>query len=307
MKIIEQQWDFKLDKKSAVAIGKFDGVHLGHRRLLHQILEQKENGCQAVVFTFDPTPAAFFTGKTQKELTTKAEKRRLFEQLGIDVLIEFPLNAETAATPAEQFVLQILCEQMKMKYITAGTDISFGDKGKGNADLLKALADLMDYEVDIIDKVMYGEAPISSTLIREQIESGNMAACKACLGDYYQVSGVVMPGKKLGRTLGMPTVNVHPEEQKLLPPNGVYYSNVIHDGIVYPGITNIGYKPSASSEHIMGVETYIYDFEKDLYGQEIQVQLIQFKRPEMKFASIEMLKAQMESDIASGRVFHGLT
>lgn len=306
MIIIKDTADFQLDDASAVAIGKFDGVHLGHHKLINRILEQKQNGLLSVIFTFDKTPAAFFGKKDQKELTTREEKRKIFKQMGIDVLIEFPLNEITAATDAMDFVTEILVRQMKTKYIAAGTDLSFGDKGRGNALLLQSMAQNLNYQVDIIDKVMLGNEEISSTLVRKYVELGDMKGARACLGVDYSVSGIVQPGKKLGRTLGMPTVNLLPPENKLLPPNGVYYSRVLLEGKWLPSITNVGYKPSATNDHILGAESYIYDFDEDVYGKEIVVELLEFKRPEMKFESIAALKHQMEVDIHAGRSYHGL-
>lgn len=306
MIIIKDTTDFQLNGNSAVAIGKFDGVHLGHHKLINRILEQKQNGLLAVIFTFDKTPAVFFGKKDQKELTTIEEKRRIFESMGIDVLIEFPLNEQTAATDAMDFVTDILVGKMKTKYIAAGTDLSFGDKGRGNAILLQNMSRDLDYQVEIIDKVMLENVEISSTLVREYVERGDMKGAKACLGMDYSVSGIVQPGKKLGRTLGMPTVNLLPQSNKLLPPNGVYYSRVLLDEKWLPSITNIGYKPSATNDHIMGAESYIYDFDRDIYGKDITVALIEFKRPEMKFDSIDALKCQMETDINAGRSYHGL-
>lgn len=305
MQIYEKQLDFHLHEKSAVAIGKFDGIHLGHRKLIEKIIEQKKNGYKSVVFTFDPAPIEFFTGKVQKDLTTKEEKRRMFQEMGVDILIEFPLNECTAATPPEKFVSDILCGQMKTAYIVAGADISFGDQGKGDAKLLKDMA-AGNYQIEIIDKVMLKDQEISSTLTRKFVEAGEMEACEECLGSPYSVSGIVEHGKKLGRTLGMPTLNLYPVERKLLPPNGVYYSIVKWEGQLYKGISNVGYKPTATDDHILGVETYLYDFDKDLYGKDIQVFLLSYKRPEMKFANVQELKCQMERDIEAGRFYHHL-
>lgn len=153
MQIIEQTTAFGLPGRSAVALGKFDGVHLGHRELIHKIMEQKRRGLLATVFTFDMSAAAFFGGE-EKELTTREEKRRIFRQMGVDVLIEFPLNPETAATEPEEFVRRYLAEQMQAAYLCAGPDLSFGKKGAGDYALLARHADEYGYQVELIDKVM---------------------------------------------------------------------------------------------------------------------------------------------------------
>ncbi len=301
MQIISGSTAFVLEGKSAVAIGKFDGIHRGHLALLNHILEQKKQGMQAVVFTFDPPATVFFGKEGEKELTTLTEKRRFFELLGIDVLIEFPLNKETAAIEAEVFVKEILVSRIKAAYIAAGTDLSFGYKGLGNSKLLLSLAEESGYRVEIIDKLFFGDREISSTYVREETLLGHMETVRELLGRPYSITGKVQEGKKLGRTLGMPTVNLYPPEGKLLPKNGVYYSETHWKGTKYKSITNIGLKPTVNDEPIISVESYLYDFTGDLYGEEIETFLLAFKRPEMKFDSVADLKARMLTDVEEGR------
>ena len=306
MQIIEKDLDFQLDKPSAAAIGKFDGIHRGHQSLLQHVLEQKDRGLQAVVFTFDPSPAALFSGVNLPELTTKKEKRRLFEELGIDVLIEFPLDFTTAAMEPELFVERVLAGQMKTAYIAAGEDLSFGKKGRGDAALLEEMAGRFGYETEIIEKVCLEGVEISSSYVREVVKAGDMEKAERLIGEAYSVSGIVAHGKKLGRKLGMPTVNLLPEKEKLLPPYGVYFSEVSVGERVYKGITNIGCKPTVNDESQAGVETYLYDFAQDIYGREITVRLFSFHRPERKFETVDALKKQMAADIARGRYYvHG--
>lgn len=304
MEIIEGTTDFALSGKSAVAIGKFDGIHLGHQKLLSQLLAQRAQGLLATVFTFDVQPAAFFGGEG-KELTTRAEKRAAFEKLGIDVLIEFPLNRETAATAPETFVEDYLAKRMRAAYICAGPDLSFGKDGAGDYDLLARYADRFGYRTELIDKVRVDGEEVSSTRVREAVRLGKMEEAAGMLGRFYAVSGPVAHGKKLGRTLGMPTANLIPEEDKLLPPNGVYHTSVRIDGEdrSYNGISNVGCKPTVSDENRMGIETNIYDFEGDIYGRGITVEFMHFRRPERKFDSVEALRTQIEADIAAGREF----
>lgn len=302
MHIIENTTEFQLDRPGAVAIGKFDGIHLGHQKLIQKIIEQKAKGYLATVFTFDTSAAAFFGGE-EKELTTREEKRIVFEKMGVDVLIEFPLNRETAATEPVEFVQRYLVSQMQAAYICAGTDLSFGRRGAGNYELLQQYADSYGYQVELIDKVRMDGEEVSSTRIREAVRTGQMEAAARVLGTSYSVSGTVEHGRRLGRTIGMPTANLLPEQDKLLPPNGVYYSKVLMGGRIYRSITNIGCKPTVSENHIMGVETYLYDFAGDIYGKDITVQLLAFRRPEMKFDGVDSLKAQMQKDIAAGQIF----
>lgn len=306
MRIIERETAFQLHRPSAVAIGKFDGLHRGHQSLLRRVLEQKEKGLEAVVFTFDPSPATFFSGADLPGLTTKSEKRRLFKELGIDVLIEFPLNEETASMEPERFIKEVLAEEMKTAYIAAGKDLSFGKAGKGDAALLGKMAKKYGYQTEIIEKVCEEGVVISSSYVREVIGRGEMEKAERLIGEAYSVSGIVTHGKKLGRKLGMPTVNLLPEKEKLLPPYGVYFSEVSVGERIYKGITNIGCKPTVNEVSQAGVETYLYDFAQDIYGKEITVRLFSFHRPERKFESLEALKTQMAADIAQGRYYrHG--
>ncbi len=306
MKIIEGTTDFVLPEKSAVAIGKFDGIHLGHQKLLSQLLLQKKQGLLATVFTFDIQAAAFFGGE-EKELTTKEEKRAAFAALGIDVLIEFPLNKETAATAPEAFVECWLAERMHASYICAGPDLSFGKGGAGDFTLLSRYADRFGYRTELIEKVRIDGEEVSSTRVREAVRLGRMEEVRRMLGKPYSVGGIVEHGKKLGRTLGMPTANLLPEEHKLLPPNGVYDTRVCIDGTdrVCSGISNVGCKPTVSDENRLGIETYLYDFTGDLYGRAITVEFLRFHRPERKFDSVEALKTQIAADIEAGRKFTG--
>lgn len=289
-----------------MAIGKFDGIHLGHRRLLKEIIEQKKNGLAACVFTFDPAPAVLFGYSDKKELTTRYEKRRLFEQMGFDILIEFPLTKLTAAIPPGDFVTEILVKQMNAGFVAAGKDLSFGDRGMGNATLLTEMSKDYGFTVKIIDKVCVDDTEVSSTYIRALVENGDMERAEKFLGMPYSCVGRVEHGNRIGRTLGFPTINLIPDECKLMPPCGVYYSEVFHKGKMYKGISNVGYKPTVSSIPLMGLETYIYNFSDEIYDETVEVFLHRFKRPEQHFDGLEELKKQLDEDIEEGAVHFNL-
>lgn len=303
MEIITNTADFYLNRETAVAIGKFDGVHTGHRRLLEEILEKKKEGLCACVFTFDPAPAVLFGLSDGKELTTKKEKHVLFERMGVDILIEFPMNGETAATLPEVFAREILAERMQARYLAAGSDLSFGARGAGNAELLKKLGSGLGFQVNIIDKVCFEGKEISSTYVRSCVEDGDMEQAEKLLGMPYPVIGTVVKGNQLGRTLGFPTLNLLPESSKLLPPNGVYYSQIRCGERIYRAISNVGYKPTVTEEKVLGVESYLYGFQEDVYGREIEVYLLKFRRPEQRFESIEALGRQLKEDIEAGALY----
>ena len=301
MQIISETTEFNIGAKTAVAIGKFDGIHLGHKKLLDLILEQKKDSLKSVVFTFDPPPEEFFTGSRIPQLFTRFEKRAAFEEIGIDILIEFPLTAKTAATPPEEFVRDILVRQIGADYIAAGTDVSFGDKGRGDQHLLRNLSKDLGFELELIDKVMLDGKEVSSTRVRNEVADGNMHEVKRLLGTEYSISGIVEHGRHIGHTIGVPTVNILPSANKLLPPFGVYSSIVVIDGKEYQGMTNIGRKPTISEKEAVGAETYIYDFDENVYGKALEVRLKEFLRPEMKFDNLDQLKAQIESDLKRAR------
>lgn len=303
MEIITNTLEFQLNRDTAVAIGKFDGLHVGHRMLLGRVIWQKQRGLSPCVFTFDPSPAVLFGLSDGKELMTREEKRQAFQELGVETLVEFPLTKATAAMEPEAFVEEILVKRLRIGYVAAGEDVSFGCGGAGDAALLRRLGGEYGYEVQTIEKLkMYGQE-VSSTYVRSRIEKGCMEEAAALLGTPYTVSGRVCHGARLGRTLGMPTVNLQPPAAKLLPPFGVYYSRVLYEGCTYRGISNIGCKPTVTDVGQVGVETYLYDFDREIYGEEIRVQLLAFRRPEQRFDSMEALRNQMQADIAAGREF----
>ncbi len=312
MQIIHGTTDFQLNTDTAVAMGKFDGIHIGHRRLLESILAQKQSGLTTCIFTFDPAPSVLFGLSDGRELSTKEEKQILFEKMGIDILVEFPMTLETAAIPAEDFVREYLCGKLRARYIAAGQDVSFGNRGMGDAALLQRLKQELGYEAALIEKVCVEGEEVSSTRIRNLIEAGEMERAAVLLGAPYTVSGVVADGKKIGRTIGFPTLNLYPGEDKLMPCKGVYFSKVrvcrtgkdSAHAEEYAAISNVGCKPTVTRERIMGVETYLYDFDEEIYGQDIEVELLAFHRQERKFDSLDALRDQLKKDIIAGRHWH---
>lgn len=300
MEVIAGTTQIQLGQETAVALGKFDGIHIGHRRLLEEILSRKGR-LASCVFTFDPPPAVLFGCSDGRELTTREEKRLLFQRMGVDVLIEFPMNPVTAATPPEVFARDILAGQLQARFLAAGTDLSFGARGAGNAALLQRLGPELGFQVETIDKVRMDGQEVSSTLVRAKVEAGDMESVERLLGMPYMIAGEVVRGRQVGRRLGFPTVNVLPGADKLLPPNGVYFSQVRCGERLYHAISNVGYKPTVTQERVMGVESYLYDFTGDLYGEQVEVYLLAFRRPERRFESLEALGAQLKEDIAAGR------
>lgn len=288
----------------AVAIGKFDGIHKGHRLIIEHITAMKKHGLKAVVFTFFPSPAAYFSKSEVKELYTAKEKREAFAKMGVDILIECPFDEKIASYDPKLFVKEVLCEKLHAKLICAGEDVSFGKGGKGNLALLKEMSAEYDYHVHIIEKLKYNGKEISSTYIRELIAAGDMQAANDMLGNTFGITGMVVRGAHKGTGFGVPTVNLVAEQGKLLPPDGVYVSTVKCGDKIYEGITNIGIKPTVSDLNIRGIETHLYECNEDLYDSYITVNLFCHLRKEMKFANVEELIKQMEEDKETGRLLH---
>lgn len=309
MQIIQDLELFTIEGTGAVAIGKFDGIHVGHQALLKKILDKKQDGMQAVVFTFSPSPEEFFRGVELPVIDTIEEKRENFRRMGIDLLIEYPLTKESAAISPEDFMQKILWEKLHAGYVVSGTDLSFGDKGRGNAQMLSSFAKEHSFIYEEIEKVCIdveeGEQEVSSTAVREAVVRGDMDLVMKMLGRAYRIGGEVVHGKALGRTIQVPTVNIIPQKQKLLPPKGVYATVSYFDGRQILGVTNIGCKPTVSDEERIGVETHLFDFDEEIYGEYIVTWLLHYIRPEMKFDSLKALVDQLKQDEVSGRAYFG--
>ena len=280
--------DFKLTN-TAVALGKFDGLHRGHQVLINQINHYKSKGMLSVVFTFDYHPNSLFGDKEQNLIYTYEERRMIAERLGVDVLIEYPFTKETAAMEPADFVKNVLVDELGARFVVVGEDFRFGRKRMGDTVLLESMSPLLGYKADICRKICdtipadtdgNSEAQtreIGATLIRKMLAAGDIETANKFLGRPFMIYGEVIHGRRIGRTIGMPTANIVTPSIKLLPPNGVYVSKTKVYNKVYPSVTNIG-------------------FNDDLYGRDIEVMLYHYQRPEMKFDTIEALKNQMHQD-----------
>ena len=298
MQIITGTREFQIEEPTVVTIGKFDGRHKGHQKLLHEMMKFREQyGYRLAVFTFDMAPSGVVTGKTATVITTNQERRNNMEKIGVDYLVEYPFDQEVAHTPPEEFVLKILVGQMGMKAIVAGPDCKFGYKGAGNAELLRNMSEQYDYQTVIIQKEQDDHRDISSTYVREELDRGHIEKVNELLGEPYAIHGIVVHGNHIGGSvLGFPTANIQPPPEKHLPLFGVYVSRVMVGDRCYAGVSNIGRKPTIEGEYPVGVETFILGLEENLYGRNIEIQLLTFVRPEQKFASLDELKARIEQD-----------
>lgn len=289
---------FSFDRRTVVTFGKFDGIHKGHRKLLKTAREiaDREN-MPLVAFAFRVVPGCRFGYMEKEQITTFEEREDIFEQLGVDAIVEYPFDEEVANTEPLIFLENVIKNMLNAAYVVVGTDWNYGRNRAGDTDMLKASQKLFNFNAVVMDKEIYQGREISSTWIREEIRNGNMENTNILLDYPYTINGTVEHGNHIGSTMGIPTINIIPCKDKLLPPNGVYASKVIIDGELFYGVTNIGIKPTVSDNEQLTIETFIIGFDKDVYNEELKVQLLHYQRPEMKFGNMEMLSNQIKQDI----------
>ncbi|MBR1741791.1 MAG: bifunctional riboflavin kinase/FAD synthetase [Lachnospiraceae bacterium] len=276
--------DFHL-KNSSISLGKFEGLHRGHRYLFSKIVEK--NGLISTVFTFDACGIP--------KIFTQDEKNQILESLGVQREIIFPFQEETKNMTAEEFIEKILVEKMDAKYICVGEDFRFGRGRSGDIRLLRKYQEKYGYEVEPVKKLTCGKDIISSTKIRDFLQDGNLEKVNLFLGEEYFVRGRVLSGEELGRKLETPTANIVTGEDKILPRFGVYATVVRVGDKKYFGVTNVGVKPTVG-KFPAGIETNLFHFHETIYGEEICVHFCKFLREEKRFPSLEVLKEQIETD-----------
>lgn len=302
MRYIKDRTSFFLSGPTAITLGKFDGVHKGHKKLIRTMLAKKGE-CRSVVFTFDIPPASAVFGENKMVLTTNSERAELLEKQGVEVLVECPFVPEISSMDPEVFVREILVKSLSCKRIFVGPDFHFGYKREGDAALLSRLQRKYGYQLEVVEKACHEGVEISSSYIREILKHGELEKANAMLGNPFFYSGKVVEGARLGRRIGFPTINIVLETGKVQVPFGVYQVDLeiidnkdSSDKSYYPGIANIGTKPTVSDEKIIGIETHLLDFQGDLYGKQVRVHLKSFIRKEKKFDSVEALKEQIKKD-----------
>ncbi len=306
MEYIKQSFNFKIEEPTVLSLGKFDGLHRGHELLMRYMAEKKTalDGLKAVVFTFDVPPQGKLHKTRPQVLTTNAEKVKLFEGVGVDYLIECPFTEEIRCMEPEDFICKTV-KSLNVKYLVVGKDFHFGHNRRGDYQMLQSFAGFYGYEVRVVDKMQKDGRDISSTFVREEISRGNIELANELLGYEFFVEGRILLGKHMGNAvLGIPTINLLPPEEKLLPPLGVYVTVTECQGNSYGGITNVGRKPTIGGNFPIGVETHLFDVSKDLYGEEAKVRFLSHVRPEQKFRSLDSLISQMKQDIQYGRAYY---
>jgi riboflavin kinase/FMN adenylyltransferase len=280
-------------------LGTFDGVHIGHRKILEKVTQNTENSeCESLVLTFFPHPRMVLQGQSDvKLLNTISEKIDLLEKIGIQNLVIHPFDESFSRLTAEEFVKDVLVDQFHIQKIIIGHDHRFGRNRTANIDDLVTFGKQYSFKVEQISVQEIKDVSISSTKIRKALTEGNMALANEYLGYDYFLTGTILKGKQLGRTIGFPTANLQIEEDyKLIPRNGAYVvKSTINQKTVF-GMMNIGFNPTLG-EGKLSIEIHYFDFDADLYDQKIAVSLLEYLRPEQKFDSVALLKKQLEKDI----------
>ncbi len=291
-------------RERVIALGFFDGVHLGHGALLRRAAEEaKKRGCESAVFTFDRPPKEVITGVPCPLINSPEDRAELVKRLyGIDEMIMVPFDDEMRTTPWDRFVTDILVGRYGAVHLVAGHDHHFGHKNRGSPELLKEKCAELGLGCDIIPAVTIGGVTVSSTHIRKLLEEGDVETARAFLGHPHVLTQTVGHGRQLGRTIGIPTANLVAPPHVLLPRHGVYAAKItLPDGRAFGGVTNVGVRPTVNNGQDVTVEPWILDFDGDLYGQAIRVEFYRRLRDERKFDSLDALRSQIETDAVKTR------
>ncbi|RZS98090.1 bifunctional riboflavin kinase/FAD synthetase [Cecembia calidifontis] len=301
MKIYEGTEHFGPVKNPVVTSGTFDGVHLGHQKILKRIRSlADEIGGETVLITFWPHPrlVLYPNEHNLRLLSTFEEKAKLLREFGIDHLLTIPFTKEFSELSSEEFIQQILIQTIKTRKLVIGYDHRFGKNREGGFDYLKEHIDQYGFDLEEISREDVDNVGVSSTKIRKALEEGNVQVANEYLGREYELNGIIIKGQQLGRSIGFPTANIHiPHDYKLIPCDGAYAVMANMEGEEYKGMLNIGMRPTVNGNS-QTIEVHLFDFEGDLYDKRICVRLKAYLRPEIKFSGLEALQQQLRKDKA---------
>lgn len=285
-----------------LSIGVFDGVHRGHQEIIKKLTAGAHHvGAPAVIITFSPHPGVLLAGREIKLLSTPEERAEIMAALGVDAVINMQFTHELARKTAEDFMIEIKL-QLGLERLMIGHDFALGRNRAGNINMLTHLGYELDYVVDEVKPVLLDDEVISSTLIRQAISAGNVHSAAQKLGRHYTVSGQVIPGDGRGRTIGIPTANLHIPTEKVLPAYGVYACQAIFDNKQYQAVTNVGLRPTFKENQAQpNIEAHLLDCAEDLYGKTVSLQFVEHIRSEQKFSSVDALISQIKTDIQTAR------
>jgi riboflavin kinase/FMN adenylyltransferase len=289
-------------QKPVLALGNFDGLHRGHTKIIERVRRvAAERGATSLVLTFDPHPPRIVRpDKAPPLLMTMAQKLEALELAGIQGVAIVKFTLELSRWEPEVFVKNVLVDWLRVGEVWVGADFLFGRDRSGNFSLLRTLGAQYGFRVEKIDPVRYKDFVVSSTRVRRLVSEGRVDEAGALLGRHVFIDGTVVPGAGRGRELGVPTANIQTDNE-LLPPHGVYATAVTIDGVVYPGLTNIGLRPTFDDVTRTTIEVHVLGFSRDLYGLKLRVGFIQRLRDERRFPDVDALKAQIEADVRRAR------
>ncbi len=292
---------------SVISLGNFDGVHMGHRKIIQTANEEAAKmGVNSIVFSFFPHPSFVLHQKeTVKLLFSREEKRKRIEQARADVYIEYPFTKQFAKRTPLSFIQDILVEQLKVKTIVVGEKFRFGTGQSGTIEALVEIGKRLNFEVIAVKSVQWDGESISSTRLRHFLQAGQLDIVNKLLEIPYGIGGTVVQGKKLGRQIGFPTINMIPDPDRLLPPNGVYITQTVYKEKIFSSVTNIGYNPTVNGKNII-IETYILDFDKNLYNESVEVYFLEYLRPEQKYNLLDALIDQIKMDVKNTEKYFSL-
>jgi riboflavin kinase/FMN adenylyltransferase len=287
--------------KPVLTVGSFDGVHLGHRKVISRLNEiARQNGGESVIFTFSPHPRLVLTKDkgSLRLLTTLNEKIELLDQAGVDHLIIYPFTKEFSELGYTDFVRILLVNQLNIASLVVGYDHKFGKDRKGDFEMLQGLSMAFNFKLEKLDALLSDNINVSSTKIRQALQNGNISKANRYLGYPFSLHGTVVEGQKLGRKIQFPTANIEASDpHKIIPGYGVYAVVVNIEGIIHRGMLNIGSRPTINNNaDNRSIEVHIFDFDKDIYKKQLELKFITKIREEQKFGSIDGLRSQLEKD-----------
>lgn len=305
MKIFNSLGDVKNIEPTVIALGNFDGVHRGHQEIIGRTVKSAEAaGLKSAVFTFsNHTRTLLEKAPTVKNINYPEEKAAIIREMGVDYMFNIPFTQQILKMKPEEFVDRLLIKKFRIREAYCGFNYHFGYKAAGNPEILMREGLKKGFGIHVQEPYKIDGIVVSSTYIRGLIEEGRMEECAKFMGRPYSIGGEVVVGNKLGRTIGFPTSNIMIDESMVSPPNGVYTTFCIYNGVRYPSITNVGVKPTIGV-YSKNVETHIFNFDSELYGKNIKVEFIRKTRDEMKFDSVEALSAQIKSDCIRAKAYH---
>ena len=308
MKIIHSIDDmFQSLQPSALALGTFDGVHIAHKEVIESVVKvAKETGLLSVVYTFSNHPKEMNDSvETPKKLITPEKKIEMINELGVDVLIIVPFDDNQLNIEAETFLQSIIVDKINAKHVIVGYDFRFGRNAKGCVNMLSDHQEIYDYTLDIIKPIRHDGVIVSSTIIRNYLLNGQVEEANTLLGRKYDLKGKVIKGKQVGKTLGFPTINLETTYDMSILKPGVYITETLINDVIYSSVTNVGFNPTFNQKNF-NVETFILDFDQELYDETVHILFARFIRPEIKFDNLEDLIKRIDEDVKLTKEYFSL-